>query len=74
MSLKAAVKGGHLVLNEPTDLPEGTEVELFALDPGDDLDPSNRQKLYDALSASETDLREGRLLSANDVLDRLTKR
>ena len=35
MTLKARVKAGRLVVDEPTDLPEGTEVELLALDPGD---------------------------------------
>ena len=29
------MKAGRLVVDEPTDLPEGTEVELLALDPGD---------------------------------------
>jgi len=44
MTLKAQVRGGRLVLNEPTDLPEGAEVELTpVLD--DDLAPEERQAL-----------------------------
>ena len=35
MTLKARVKAGRLVVDEPTDLPEGTEIELLPLDPGD---------------------------------------
>ena len=35
--LKAHVKNGRLVLDEPTDLPEGTEVEVLALDDGFDF-------------------------------------
>jgi hypothetical protein len=35
MTLKARVKAGRLVVDEPTDLPEGTEVERLPLDPGD---------------------------------------
>jgi hypothetical protein len=35
MTLKARVKAGRLVVDEPTDLPEGTEVELLPLDLGD---------------------------------------
>jgi hypothetical protein len=31
MTLKARVKAGRLVVDEPTDLPEGTEVELLPL-------------------------------------------
>lgn len=34
-TLKAKVKGGRLILDEPTTLPEGTEVELCLADPGD---------------------------------------
>jgi len=32
--LKARVKNGRLVLDEPTDLPEGDEVALVPLDEG----------------------------------------
>jgi hypothetical protein len=35
MTLKARVKAGRLVVDEPTDLPEGTEIERLPLDPGD---------------------------------------
>jgi hypothetical protein len=34
MTLKARVRAGRLVVDEPTDLPEGTEVELLPLAPG----------------------------------------
>jgi hypothetical protein len=33
MALKTRVKAGRLVVDEPTDLPEGTKVELFPVDP-----------------------------------------
>jgi hypothetical protein len=42
MTLKARVRGGRLVVDEPTDLPEGTELELLPLDPGDWLDDTDR--------------------------------
>src|SRR5438093_9916262 len=35
MTLKARVCAGRLVVDEPTDLPDGTEVELLPLDPGE---------------------------------------
>src|SRR5947208_311404 len=38
MTLKARVQAGRLVVDEPTDLPEGTVVELLPLAPGDWLD------------------------------------
>ena len=41
MTLKAQVRAGRLVLDEPTDLPEGTEVELTPVF-DDDLGPEER--------------------------------
>jgi hypothetical protein len=38
MTLKARVRKARLVVDEPTDLPEGTEIELLPMDPGDWLD------------------------------------
>ncbi|MBK8691185.1 MAG: hypothetical protein IPN17_02465 [Deltaproteobacteria bacterium] len=32
------VRGGRLLIDEPTDLPEGAEVQLAVVDLGDDLD------------------------------------
>ena len=71
MTLKARVRAGRLVFDEPTDLPEGTEVELLPLDPGDWLDDADRAALHDALRQSDADLEAGRLVSAEDVLREL---
>ena len=43
--MKAKVQGGRLILDEPTSLPDGSEVELVALD-GDDLDDDKRRRLH----------------------------
>jgi hypothetical protein len=74
MTLKARVKAGRLVVDEPTDLPEGTEVELLPLDPGDWLDDEDRAALHQALQASEEDVKAGRLVDADSVLRRLRSR
>ena len=71
MALKARVRAGRLVVDEPTDLPEGTEVELLPLDPGDWLDDADRAALHDALRQSDGDLEAGRLVSAEDILREL---
>ena len=71
MTLKARVKAGRLVVDEPTDLPEGTEVELLALDPGDWLDDEDRAALHRALSDSDEDVKAGRLVDADVVLRQL---
>ena len=60
-----------MVIDEPTDLPEGTELELLPPDPGDWLDEADRVLLHDALRQSEADVEAGRLVSAEDVLREL---
>lgn len=72
--LKAKVQKGRLVLDEATDLPDGTEVDLVPADWWDDLDEEGRRLLEEALASSEIDVAEGRLLPAKVVLDRLRRR
>lgn len=74
MTIKATVRAGRLVVNEPTTLPEGTEVQLLPLDPGDWLDDADRAALHAALAQSESDVAAGRLVDAADVLKGLRGR
>jgi hypothetical protein len=74
MTLKARVRAGRLIVDEPTDLPEGTEVELLPLDPGDWLDEDSRAALHQALLDSEEDVKNGRLFDAEVVLRELRSR
>jgi len=74
VTLKAHVRAGRLVLDEPTDLPEGTEVELLPLDPGDWLDDASRAALHKALVDSGDDVKAGRLIDADVVLSELRSR
>ena len=67
MRFKAHVRNGRIVLDEPTDLPEGVEIEL-ALVGGDDLDDEDRRRLHAALDDSEDDVQAGRVRDAADVL------
>jgi hypothetical protein len=71
MTLKARVHNGRLVVDEPTKLPEGTEVDLLPLDPGDWLDSADRAALHQALLASQEDIEAGRLIDAEEVLREL---
>jgi hypothetical protein len=71
MTLKARVHEGRLLVDEPTQLPEGTVVQLLPLDPGDWLDPDDRSALHRALLASQEDVSAGRLFDAEDVLREL---
>jgi len=71
MTLKGRVHQGRLVVDEPTELPEGTEVDLLPLDPGDWLDPADRSALLQALASSQEDVEAGRLIEADEVLREL---
>jgi hypothetical protein len=71
--LKAHVHNGRLVLDEPTDLPEGEVVELVPLDEvlargGDYLDDEERAELHRALEVSIAEADAGQLIDADDVL------
>jgi len=69
-ALKAHVRGGRLVLDEPTNLPEGAEVRVALVD-GDDLDDTERAELHAAILAAEQELDAGQVLSEEDLWARL---
>jgi hypothetical protein len=74
--LRAHVRNGRLVLDEPTDLPEGEVVELVKLDDalvhdGDDLDEEERAALHAELRASIAEAKTGKLIDADEVLAEL---
>lgn len=68
------LKAGRLVVDEPIDLPEGTEIELLALDPGDWLDDGDRAALHRTLRDSDEDVKADRLVDADVVLRQLRSR
>jgi len=74
MTIKAKVRAGRLVVDEPTELPEGVEVELLPLDPGDWLDDTDRAALHEALRESDADVAAGRLIDAAALLKELRSR
>lgn len=71
LTLKARMKGGRLVMDEPMDLPEDTEVDLVPAEQGDDLDDEDRARLHAALERSAEQFRQGRTIPAEEVLNRL---
>jgi hypothetical protein len=71
MTVKARVKHGRLLVDEPTKLPEGTELDLVILD--DDLSDDDRVRLHAALDRSDDDVKAGRLASGDDVIARLKR-
>jgi len=67
----ARVESGRLRVDVPTRLPEGTEVDLLPLDPGDWLTPEDRAALHRALLASQEDVDHGRMVDADEALREL---
>jgi len=70
-TLRAHVHAGRLLLDEPIDLPEGTELELVPSDDGDTLDDADRARLLAALDRSAQQSRAGETVSADEVLTSL---
>lgn len=72
-ALKARVQNGRLVLDEPTDLPEGEVVYLHAVedDDADEFDDEEREALFDAIDRSLEDAKAGRVVDADDFLKTL---
>jgi hypothetical protein len=71
--LKAHVMQGRLVLDEPTDLPDGEVIELVPLDDllaagGDDLENVERARLHESLRESIRQMRDGQTIDAAEAL------
>ena len=76
--LRARVQHGRIVLDEPTDLPDG-EVELVPLDEvlargGDYLDDEERARLHDSLRRGIAQARVGEVVDADEFIKKLLAR
>ena len=72
-ALRAHVRGGRLLLDEPTDLPNGEVVELVHLDEvlasdGDYLDAEERERLHASIDRGLEDVHAGRTTDARQVM------
>ena len=68
-TVRGRVRNGRLVVDEPTDLPEGTEVELASVD--DELNDEERTRLHAALDAADDELRAGKGVAGETILTAL---
>ncbi|WP_044188699.1 hypothetical protein [Hyalangium minutum] len=68
LTLKARVRSGRLVMDEPVDLPEGTEVELTLADDSDSLQEEDRARLHAALERSAEQFRDKEGIPADEAL------
>ena len=73
--LKAYVKNGRLLLDEPTDLPEGEVVELVRADASaDEMDGGDRAALNESLRVSIEQMSDGQLIDGDEALAKLRAR
>lgn len=69
---KLQVKDGRLVMDEPTDLPDGAEVEVLVID--DELTAEERAELHASLDRALDDSAAGRGMDAWEFLQRYRAR
>lgn len=72
--IRAKVKNGRLILDEPTALPDGTTLDLVLDDEGDDLTPQERKVLDDAIAKAWASAQTGKLLPADQLIAELRAR
>jgi len=73
-ALKARVQNGRLVLDEPTDRPEGEVVYLRPVDDDDDYSDEERAALHAALERGSEQARLGQVVDADEVISGLLAR
>ncbi len=66
--LKAHIKDGQIVFDEPVDLPEGTKLRVLPIDDGMQIDPELEQAIEDGFS----DFDRGDFVEAEALAQALT--
>ena len=74
MGVRATVRNGRLVVDQPTELPDGTVLDLVVDDEGDQLDDQEREALNAAISRSLSESDDGRTAPVDVILDKLRAR
>jgi hypothetical protein len=73
MTIRARVRNGRLIVDQPTDLPEGTELELALVQGGDELDEEDRARLHASLEAADDELRAGKGIPGEQIIAALRR-
>jgi hypothetical protein len=68
---KAHVRNGRIVVDQPTDLPDGTELYLLPIQDGDELNDEERAALHAAIEEAENELDAGQVVSEEELWARL---
>jgi hypothetical protein len=74
-ALKAHVRNGRIIVDEPVDLPDGAELRLYLYDvAADSMSLEERAALERALERSLAQADAGELIEADEVLTELQRR
>lgn len=68
---RARVKGGHIVVDEPTDLPDGTELTLLLLEAEDEMTAEERANLDAMIERGRAEIVAGKGVSPEELLARV---
>jgi hypothetical protein len=68
--IKATVRNGRIVVDEPTSLPEGHEVELCVVN-DDGMSDEERRRLRESIARGIRDGRAGREMDFDEFMDQL---
>lgn len=73
MIVRAHVRKGRLVLDEPTDLPDGSEVELELVDDvlGDEMDAAEREALEASIARAREQAARGEGVDGAELIAKL---
>jgi len=70
-TLRARVEGGRIVVDEKTDLPDGTQLTLVMVDADDEMTPEERADLEAELERGRAAIAAGQGISADELLARV---
>lgn len=70
-TIRATVRNGRIVINEPATLPDGHEIELCVLNDDGMSDDERRRRLHASISRGIRDGRAGREMDLDSFMDQL---
>jgi hypothetical protein len=73
VGLRARVINGRIVVDQPTNLPEETVLDLVVDDEGDDLDEAERQVLDAAIARAWESAKAGHVRPLREIIEEIRK-
>jgi hypothetical protein len=71
LTLRAHVAKGRIVVDEPVDLPDGTQVQVEVVNDSDGLDDEDRARLHAAIERGQGEIDRGEGIPAEQLIAEL---